>query len=137
MREAVIGFINRLRECGVRISIAESLDAANAVAAAGLQRGRMREALAASLIKDEADRPVFDREFDAFFSAGGKRQSQPRRGQSWKGMTGQHGRRSESPGQRPPIKPKAPPSSQSERRPAMQEQPGGKDAVGDQQREVE
>ncbi len=136
MREAIIGFINRLRECGVRISIAESLDAANAVAAAGLRRVRMREALAAALIKDEADRPVFDREFDAFFSAGRQRQTEPRRGQSWQGMAGQHGR-SESPGQRPPIKPKAPPSSQPLRRPAAQEQPGGKDDVGNQQRDAE
>ena len=49
MREALLGFIARLREAGVRISVAESLDAAHAVAAAGLERIRLREALAAAL----------------------------------------------------------------------------------------
>ena len=40
----------------------------NAVAAAGLERERMREALAAALIKDEADRAVFDESFERFFA---------------------------------------------------------------------
>jgi uncharacterized protein with von Willebrand factor type A (vWA) domain len=35
MREAIVGFISRLREAGVRISVAESLDAAQAVGASG------------------------------------------------------------------------------------------------------
>ena len=38
MREALLGFIARLRETGVRISVAESLDAAEAMMAAGLER---------------------------------------------------------------------------------------------------
>jgi uncharacterized protein len=54
---------------GVRISVAESIDAMNAVAAVGLERTRMHEALAAALIKDEADRATFDDAFDRFFKA--------------------------------------------------------------------
>ncbi|HSR57460.1 MAG TPA: VWA domain-containing protein, partial [Candidatus Binataceae bacterium] len=45
----------------------------NAVAAAGLERARMREALAAALIKDEADREIFDRLFARFFGGGRER----------------------------------------------------------------
>jgi hypothetical protein len=105
MREAILGFIGRLREAGVRISVAESLDAAQAVAASGLERTRMREALAATLVKDEADRPTFDREFDLYFSAPRHRPSEPRRGQSWQGMVGQHGRPSEGGAQPPARKP--------------------------------
>src|SRR5579885_1614289 len=95
MRETILGFIPPLRQAGVRISVAESLDAAHAVAAAGLERIRMREALAATLIKDEADRPLFDREFDLYFAAARKAGRQVRRGQSWQGMVGRHGRPSE------------------------------------------
>ena len=40
----------------------------NAVAAVGLERARMHEALAAALIKDEADRATFDEAFDRFFA---------------------------------------------------------------------
>ena len=39
----------------------------NAVAAVGLERARMHEALAASLIKDEADRAIFDECVQSFF----------------------------------------------------------------------
>ncbi|MGH8012212.1 MAG: VWA domain-containing protein, partial [Candidatus Binataceae bacterium] len=60
-------FIAELRTAGVRISVAESLDAMRAVSAAGLERTRMREALAATLIKDEADRAVFERVFAHWF----------------------------------------------------------------------
>src|SRR5579883_2960156 len=102
MRETLLGFIARLRAAGVRISVAESLDAAHAVAAAGLARSRMREALAAALIKDEADRPLFDREFDLYFSAARVREQQSRRTRSWQGMTGQQGRPSQA-GTQPPT----------------------------------
>jgi uncharacterized protein with von Willebrand factor type A (vWA) domain len=126
MRDAIVGFIGRLREAGVRISVAESLDAAHAVAAAGLVRVRMREALAAALIKDEADRPVFDREFDLYFSASRHRQNEPRRGQSWQGMTGQHGRPSESGAQPPSRKPTEKPGREKSIKPAPREERGDK-----------
>jgi uncharacterized protein len=101
MRDTILGFVLRLRTAGVRISVAESLDAADGVVAAGLERIRMREALAATLIKDEADRPVFDREFDLYFRASRVARGEARRGQSWQGMAGQHGHPSESAGAQP------------------------------------
>ncbi len=69
LRDQLVSFIAALRAAGVRISVAESIDAMNAVAAAGLERARMNEALAAALIKDEADRAIFDESFDRFFAA--------------------------------------------------------------------
>jgi uncharacterized protein len=69
LREQLVRFIAALRTAGVRISVAESIDAMNAVAAAGIERARMHEALAAALIKDEADRAIFDEPFSRFFAA--------------------------------------------------------------------
>jgi uncharacterized protein with von Willebrand factor type A (vWA) domain len=68
LRDELLRFVNQLRGAGVRISIAETLDAMNAIAAAGLERAPMREALAASLIKDEDDRHIFDELFAIFFA---------------------------------------------------------------------
>lgn len=69
LREQLIRFVAELRAAGIRVSVAESIDAMNAVAAVGLDRVRMREALAAALIKDEADRIRFDEIFSNFFAA--------------------------------------------------------------------
>jgi uncharacterized protein with von Willebrand factor type A (vWA) domain len=68
--DQLLRFVSELRSVGVRISIAETLDAMNAIAAAGLERTPMREALAATLIKDEDDRETFDRLFATFFTSG-------------------------------------------------------------------
>ena len=68
LRDQLVSFIAALRDAGVRISVAESIDAMNAVAAVGLERAMMHEALAASLIKDEADRAIFDESFNRFFA---------------------------------------------------------------------
>lgn len=68
-REQMVNFIAALRAAGVRISVSESIDALRAVAAAGFERAPMREAMAAALIKDEADRIVFDDAFARFFAA--------------------------------------------------------------------
>ena len=70
LRDELLRFINQLRGAGVRISIAETLDAMNAIVAAGLERAPMREALAAALIKDEDDRHIFDELFATFFASG-------------------------------------------------------------------
>ena len=69
LRDELLRFVNQLRGAGVRISIAETLDAMNAIAAAGLERAPMREALAATLIKDEDDRHIFDELFAIFFAS--------------------------------------------------------------------
>ena len=72
MREQLLSLLGELRRAGLRISVAEGMDAMQAAAAVGLERrARMREALAASLVKDEADRPAFDRVFERFFAAWG------------------------------------------------------------------
>jgi hypothetical protein len=72
VRERLLAFVDRLRAGGVAISVAETLDAVAAVAAAGVERPVLREALASTLVKDEADRPAFDTLFDATFPLGGE-----------------------------------------------------------------
>jgi uncharacterized protein len=62
-----MAFIGRLRRAGVRISVAETLDAMAAVAAAGVARDTMREALSATLVKEEDDRAAFEAAFDEHF----------------------------------------------------------------------
>src|SRR5277367_6833287 len=69
LRDELLRFVNQLRGAGLRISIAETLDAMNAIATAGLERVPMREALAATLIKDEDDRHIFDELFASFFGS--------------------------------------------------------------------
>ena len=67
----LLRFVGELRLAEVPVSVAETLDAMRAVAAAGLaDRARVREALAAALVKDEADRASFDEVFARFFGAG-------------------------------------------------------------------
>lgn len=73
MRETVVSFINELRSQGLRISLAESMDALQAVAAIGVERELLREALATSVVKEEEDRPLFDGIFARFFARPGLR----------------------------------------------------------------
>src|SRR6266581_3624113 len=81
MRARILDFVQTLRaQGGVEVSVAESLDALVAVAAVGVEREPMREALAAALVKHEADRPAFDRLFDeAFPLVGGAEEGRRRR----------------------------------------------------------
>ena len=80
MRKRLLAFAQALRGEGIAVSVAESMDAVAAVAAAGVERETMREALAAALVKDERDRSTFDRLFERAFPLGG-------------GETGARGRR--------------------------------------------
>lgn len=73
MRTAILNFITELRHAGLRISLSESMDAMQAVAAVGIERELLREALAASLVKEEEDRPAFDDIFARFFVGPGVR----------------------------------------------------------------
>jgi uncharacterized protein len=68
MREQFIGFVDALRQAGLTPSVSESLDAAAAVAHAGIERPVLREALAATLVKDHADRAIFDEVFERYFA---------------------------------------------------------------------
>lgn len=67
MRDRILGFIDALRASGVAPSVSETLDASRAVAAAGVERSVLREALAATLVKDHALRLTFDDVFDRYF----------------------------------------------------------------------
>src|SRR5215208_5765940 len=68
MRAALLHFISELRTAGLRISIAESMDAMEAVSAVGIEQDLLREALAACLVKEEDDRFTFDEIFARFFA---------------------------------------------------------------------
>lgn len=103
MRDIVLRFINELRQAGVRISLSESMDAMQALAAIGVERDFLREALAASLVKEEEDRPLFDEIFARFFAGPGRkrkgkleRQSSEGEGQRAK-ETGMQSRAQEQP----------------------------------------
>ncbi|HZP42238.1 MAG TPA: VWA domain-containing protein [Candidatus Binatia bacterium] len=79
MRERLLDLVHRLRARGVEISPAETADAVRAVAAAGVEREVLREALAATLVKDEADRAVFDALFEETFPLRGADDGEGRR----------------------------------------------------------
>jgi uncharacterized protein with von Willebrand factor type A (vWA) domain len=67
MRGRVLRFVDELRAHDLPVSVAESMDAIAAVAAAGVEREVLREALAATLVKDEDDRSAFDELFERAF----------------------------------------------------------------------
>ena len=67
MRAQLVEFVQQLREAGLRISVAETLDAMAAVAVVGIDPVRLRESLSATLVKDELDRATFERTFDAYY----------------------------------------------------------------------
>ena len=68
MLDALARFVALLRQEGVRASPGEVLDAARALEAVGIEdRARVRTALASALVKTHAQRPAFERTFEAFF----------------------------------------------------------------------
>ncbi len=89
MRDVILSFIAALRQAGLRVSLSESMDALQALAAVGVEKDLLREALAASLVKEEEDRPVFDEVFARFF-AGPSRQRKGKHPQSSGGGEKQH-----------------------------------------------
>lgn len=69
MDAAISRFICTLKRCGVGISPAEAMDAVRALAWAGLDdRETVRSVLRSTLIKNVADGPLFDEQFDLFFA---------------------------------------------------------------------
>ncbi|GGQ14940.1 VWA domain-containing protein [Streptomyces griseomycini] len=65
------GLVDALRTHGVRVGTGETVDAARAVEALGLvDRDRLREGLAATLLHTAGRRPVFDAVFDLYFPRG-------------------------------------------------------------------
>jgi uncharacterized protein with von Willebrand factor type A (vWA) domain len=68
MDKRVVEFIRTLRAAGVRISVAESGDAMNAIDAIGIhERSAFQAALRTTLIKEASDLPTFDHFFPLFF----------------------------------------------------------------------
>ena len=85
MKVQLLGFFDALRQAGLAPSVGETLDATVAVREVGIERPLLREALAAALIKDHAQRATFDDVFDRYFAlpsvAGrGRRPATPREG---------------------------------------------------------
>ena len=71
MKEAVTSFILALRDAGIRISLAESLDAYQALSIIGLSDKELfKNALNTALIKSVSDKEIFDKFFDIYFTCG-------------------------------------------------------------------
>ncbi len=72
MDDRLIQFIAGLRAAGVRVSLAESQDAARAATVLGVRdRTAFKDALKATLIKERVDGEAFERLFPLFFGSGG------------------------------------------------------------------
>lgn len=68
MDKRAVEFIRALRASGVRISLAETQDALNAVNLVGIMdREEFRSTLRATLVKEHRDSPIFDYFFPLFF----------------------------------------------------------------------
>jgi len=73
MEEKLVEFANLLRQNGVRVSLAETLDAISASDVTGLaERDLFRAALRATMIKRANEIPVFEELFDVYFSGLGE-----------------------------------------------------------------
>jgi uncharacterized protein with von Willebrand factor type A (vWA) domain len=71
MESRILQLISALRASGVRVSLAESVEAFSAVDLMGIQdREHFRISLRSTLIKDVRDIPVFDKLFPLFFGQG-------------------------------------------------------------------
>jgi uncharacterized protein len=70
MNRRVVEFITALRAQGVRVSVAESIDALRAAEAAGVgDKSIFRSALRATLVKEPQDLPTFDKLFPSYFGS--------------------------------------------------------------------
>jgi uncharacterized protein with von Willebrand factor type A (vWA) domain len=68
VRAVLTDFLHEVRAAGIPVSLAEGIDALRAACAVGVERRRLRDGLAAAIVKDEVDRPAFDDAFDRFFA---------------------------------------------------------------------
>src|SRR6266853_5168804 len=73
MQDKLVEFANLLRENGVRVSLAETLDAVAASEVTGLgERELFRSALRSTMVKRASELPVFEELFDIYFSGLGE-----------------------------------------------------------------
>lgn len=71
MESIVARLVARLRRRGIRVSPGECIDAARALARAGIaDRARAKAALRLTLVKSLREQPAFDEVFEAFFRSG-------------------------------------------------------------------
>ena len=71
MDDRIIEFIRGMRGAGVRVSMAEGMDAFRAVEVLGISdKANFRESLRTTLIKESKDFEIFDRLFPLYFSGG-------------------------------------------------------------------
>jgi hypothetical protein len=69
MQKKVIAFTNLLRKSGIRVSVAEGIDAFNALDELSLDdREIFRDALRAAMVKRGDDIPAYDELFELFWS---------------------------------------------------------------------
>ncbi len=72
MDNRIVEFIRGMRAAGVRISLAESIDALKAVETLGVvDKVRFRESLRATLVKESNDFPLFNELFPLYFGSEG------------------------------------------------------------------
>ena len=72
MDDRVVDFIRGLRAAGVRVSLAESVDAMNAVSVLGItDKDTFRETLRATLVKERDGFAAFNELFPLYFGSGG------------------------------------------------------------------
>ena len=81
MKTHLLQFIDSLRDAGLSVTAAETMDAVRAASITGIERAQLREGLAAALVKDEADRPAFIDLFDRYFAAPGRQRRKGERPQ--------------------------------------------------------
>jgi uncharacterized protein len=73
MEEKLVEFAGLLRQNGLRVSLAESMDGSRALVRIGLgDREAVRAILRATMVKRSIDLPTFERLFDLFFSGLGE-----------------------------------------------------------------
>ncbi len=78
MDDRIVEFIRGLRSAGVRVSLAESIDALKAVETLGVaHKGIFRESLRATLVKESDDFRAFDELFPLYFGSGGPPMQNP------------------------------------------------------------
>ena len=69
MDDKIISFVGLLRQNGVRVSFAESMDTFRALDLVGLgSRLGVKDVLRATLVKRAVDVPTYDSLFDLYFS---------------------------------------------------------------------
>jgi uncharacterized protein with von Willebrand factor type A (vWA) domain len=72
MDDRIIEFVRGLRAAGVRVSMAESVDAMRATEVVGINnKDLFRDSLRATLVKESDDFPVFNELFPLYFGSGG------------------------------------------------------------------